>query len=48
MDKRITRSEEGGLKGLTKVFYNGLVILKEWGMIVLLKEYMWKSVWVVT
>ena len=35
------------MKGFTKVFSNGLAILKEWEMIGLLKWYMWDSVWVV-
>ena len=32
------------MKGLTKVFSDGLAILKESGVIGLLKEYMWERV----
>ena len=33
------------MKGCAKVFYDSLAILKEWGMIGLVKGYMWESVW---
>ena len=33
----------GWVKGLTKVFSDGSAILKEWGIIGLLKRYMWEE-----
>ena len=43
MDERVVGSDEGRwMKGLMKVLSVGLAILKEWGMIGLLKGYIWE------
>ena len=43
MDERVVWSDEGRwMKGLMKVLSVGLAILKEWGMIGLLKGYIWE------
>ena len=33
------------MKRLMEVFFDGLAILKEWGIIGLLKGHMWGSLW---
>ena len=38
------RGYKGWMKRLTKMFSDGLAILKEWRMIRLIKECMWESV----